>query len=95
MSYVIGIDIGSSHSKGVIINNNEIITKYDCPSSGDLKVIGQNVLDQLLKISNLNADDIASIFVTGYGSKQVGFATDTRSDIACHGKGTHFHFPSV
>jgi predicted CoA-substrate-specific enzyme activase len=95
VSHVIGIDIGSAGSKGVIIRDTARVAGFDCPSSGDLKGIAETVRKELLSIAGLSKGDIDYILVTGYGSKQVPFASETRSDISCHGRGVHFYFPSV
>ncbi len=95
MSHVIGMDIGSSHSKGIIMSGRNPVASYDCPSGGDLKGVGEKVRQKLLSLAGLSGEDIDYTLVTGYGSKQIPFASETRSDISCHGKGVHFYFPSV
>ena len=95
MSHVIGIDIGSSHSKGILMSNPSTFVTFDCPTSGDLKLISEKVRNGLLSIARLSKEDIEYTLVTGYGAKQVAFASETRSDISCHGKGVLFYFPSV
>jgi predicted CoA-substrate-specific enzyme activase len=95
MPHVIGIDIGSSYSKGIIFNGYEPVASYDCPSSGDLKIIADKVRKELLTLAGLSPKDIGCNLVTGYGSKQATFAAETRTDISCHGRGVHHIFPSV
>lgn len=95
MSHVMGIDIGSASSKGVIIRDAGTVGAYDCPSSGDLRQIAEKVREKLLSIAGLSEDNIDYTLVTGYGARQVSFASETRSDVSCHGRGVHFYLPSV
>ena len=37
MAIVLGIDIGSASSKGIILNDQGSLGSFDCPSGGDFK----------------------------------------------------------
>ena len=95
MSHVIGLDIGSSHAKGIVFRGKEPVAAFDCPSSGDLKGVAEKLRKELLSRADLSSKDIDYVLVTGYGSREVPFASETRTDISCHGRGVHFLFPSV
>ncbi len=95
MPFFMGIDIGSSRSKGMVLHDREVIGSFECPSGGDFRATGGIVRSNLLSKANLHHDDIVHIVATGYGAKAVAFASETRSDLACHGAGIHTLFPSV
>ena len=90
-----GIDIGSCRSKGIILRDKETIASYECPSGGDFRTIAEKVRDELLSLAEIDAEDLGDTLATGYGSKQVAFASEIKSDISCHSKGVHFLCPSV
>ena len=95
MTCLMGIDIGSARSKGLILRDKEVIASYECASGGDFKIIAHNVRDALLDRAGLSSVDTVPAVATGYGSKQVDYASEIRSDLSCHSKGVHHLFPSV
>lgn len=95
MSYVMGIDIGSSRSKGVILRDHEIIASYECHSGGDFKVIAKELHDTLMAQAGLPSGEWMRVIATGYGSKQVAFASEMKSDLSCHSRGVHHLFPEA
>lgn len=92
---VIGIDIGSAFSKGIIFGNQNILRSYSCPSGGDYRLTADNLKNELLSATGLSLKDIAYTIATGYGAKMVSFADDVITDITCHGRGIFHLFPSV
>ncbi|MBW1700524.1 MAG: hypothetical protein JRJ50_00140, partial [Deltaproteobacteria bacterium] len=81
---VIGIDIGSASSKGVIFCNQKTMASYVMPSGGNYQLTADKIREELL-----------SSTATGYGAETVTFADDIRADISCHSKGIFHLFPSV
>ncbi len=95
MTYVMGIDIGSSHSKGMVLRGEEMVASFECASGGDFKVIACKVRDELFAKAGLSSGEISRTIATGYGSKQVDFASEIKSDFSCHSRGVHHLFPSA
>lgn len=95
MGFVLGIDIGSATSKGVVLNAQGTQTSYECPSGGDLKKTAEWVKKELVVQAGIKEEDITWTIATGYGSKQVVFANEVKSDIICHAKGVSSLLPSV
>lgn len=93
--YTVGIDIGSSSSKVVILKNGIEIISQAAVQSG----VGSNkvelLLEDNLKNSNLTIKDINFIVVTGYGRLTFEGADKQISEISCHAKGIHFLLPDV
>ena len=92
---MLGIDIGSASSKGVVFCNQKILGSCVVPSGGNYRLTADKIRDDLLSISGLSAGDIAYTVATGHGSKTVAFADEVKSDISCHSKGVFFSFPLV
>ncbi|MFW6115332.1 MAG: acyl-CoA dehydratase activase, partial [Thermodesulfobacteriota bacterium] len=93
--YVMGIDIGSAYSKGVIMQEGEVMGSLVAQSGGDYRNTAETIKDGLLSMTELRKDDIAYAVATGYGAKSVEFTQEVVTDISCHGKGIYFLAPSV
>jgi len=90
MPCVIGIDIGSAFSKGLVMRDGEIMGSIVVPSRGDYRKTADTIKDNLLSKTGLHPEDIVYTIATGYGAKNVGFAQEVATDITCHSKGIFF-----
>jgi predicted CoA-substrate-specific enzyme activase len=95
MVLVLGIDIGSAASKGVVLGDQGLLGSFECPSGGDFKLTAEKMRDELLSQSGKTEKDITRIVATGYGSKLVFFADEVKPDIVCLAKGISSLLPSV
>lgn len=89
--YYVGIDIGSTASKTVVMDENkvEILHQKIVPSGWNSKETGANILEWVKEVSK--GEDFF-ITATGYGRISVPFAEKTVTEITCHGKGAYFLF---
>ncbi|HDK7159214.1 2-hydroxyisocaproyl-CoA dehydratase activator HadI [Clostridium botulinum] len=93
--YTMGLDIGSTTSKGVIIKDGEeivasVLVPIGTGTSGPLKLI-----KELKEKSNLTEKDIEKTVVTGYGRIQYKDADKQISELSCHAKGVAFLIPGA
>jgi predicted CoA-substrate-specific enzyme activase len=95
MAFVVGIDIGSAQSKGVVFGELGLLGSLECPSGGDFKLTADRIRRELLSQAGISTGDISRTVATGYGSKMVTFADEVKPDIVCHGKGVSSLLPSV
>jgi predicted CoA-substrate-specific enzyme activase len=95
MPCVIGIDIGSAFSKGLLMREEEVIGSLVVPSRGDYRKTADTIKDNLLSMTGLQSQDIVYTIATGYGAKNVGFAQEVVTDITCHSKGIFYLRPTV
>jgi predicted CoA-substrate-specific enzyme activase len=95
MVFVLGIDIGSASSKGMVLGDGRPMGSFECPSGGDFKLTADKVKDELLSRAGISGDDISRTTATGYGSKLVVFANEVKPDIVCQAKGVASLLPSV
>ena len=88
MHYV-GIDIGSTASKCVIMNDekNTLLYKKIIPSGWNSKETGLSLLEWVK--TSLEGQTF-TITATGYGRISVPFANKTITEITCHGRGAYF-----
>jgi predicted CoA-substrate-specific enzyme activase len=95
MAFVLGIDIGSASSKGIILNDQGSLGSFECLSGGDFKLTAERIRKELLSQVGISGRDISRTVATGYGSKLVTFADEVKPDIVCHGKGVSSLLTSV
>ena len=95
MTYTMGIDIGSSACKAVILKDGDEIV-------GTFKVAvgtgttGQNrAFEGVLESAGLSADEIDYVLATGYGRNTFERADAQMSELSCHAKGANHLFPDV
>lgn len=93
--YVLGIDIGSTASKAVILTDERKIYAKAAVSDGTGTIGPKKVYDKILTENNFKKEDFSSILVTGYGRFSFDDADSQKSEISCHAKGVIFLNPKV
>ncbi len=91
----LGVDIGSSSSKAVLIDENCRILAQEAINLGT----GSTGIDQVLKdvyqSTGVNPDEVLYSIVTGYGRILYKDADAQITEISCHAKGVTFLFPEA
>lgn len=88
--YQVGIDIGSTAAKAVVISDGTII-KTILMSTGFSSRQTADEIYKILENDGINKDN--SVYVaTGYGRVSVPYADRTVTEITCHGKGAWYLF---
>lgn len=93
--YTLGIDIGSTASKAVILKNGAEIIAHHVVFLGAGTEGPDNVIEHLFKEANLDWDQISFTVATGYGRNTYKKADDQISELSCHSRGATFLHPSV
>ncbi len=93
--YFMGIDIGSSTSKGVITRDGQMVAHHLLPSGANYRITAQKIRDELLAKAKLSPEDIAYTVATGQGAANALYASQQVTDIRCCARGTNHIFPSV
>lgn len=93
--YTLGIDIGSTASKGLVLKDGEDIVATAVVSVGAGTSGPAKVLAEVLERAELKREDIAYVMATGYGRNTFEAANAQMSELSCHAKGAHFLFPGV
>ena len=90
--YTLGIDVGSTTAKCVIIKNGiEILDKSLIPNG--IGTSGpERAINQIFDSSGLGADDFSYILATGYGRNTCKISHSEMSELSCHAKGARFIF---
>ncbi|NIM59624.1 MAG: ATPase [Candidatus Aminicenantes bacterium] len=93
MNNFVGIDVGASTTKAIIIDEKKEVLGYSVVNSGaDFKAAAEKALKKSKEDSKGKVSNKYSVLATGYGRRNVSFADQTRTEISCHAKGSFFHF---
>lgn len=93
--FTMGIDIGSTSSKCVILKNGKEILGSGVVSLGAGTKGADLVIEQVLEQAGKKYDEIDVIVSTGYGRNSYEGAAKTMSELSCHAKGGSFIFDDV
>ena len=93
--YTMGIDIGSTTSKGVILKNGKEIVAKALVQSGTGTDGPKKAMEAMTKESGIVMDKIACVISTGYGRHNVAEADDDMSELSCHAQGAQILFPKT
>ncbi|GAA0732050.1 acyl-CoA dehydratase activase [Clostridium oceanicum] len=93
--YTMGIDIGSTASKGIILKDGKDIISETNISVGTGTSGPERAYNGLFDKCNLKEKDISKVIVTGYGRMHFDKAQKQISELTCHAKGAHYIFPNA
>jgi predicted CoA-substrate-specific enzyme activase len=83
-----GIDVGSTTTKAVIVDaRGEFRSDFVTRSGADFEGAARRAYDEALARAGVSANRVGRIVATGYGRRNVTFADDRRTEIACHARG--------
>lgn len=93
--YTMGIDIGSSSSKAVIMKDGKDVVKSAVIQVGTGTSGPDRVMEKVFEDIDLTPEDIRFTVATGYGRFSVEKADKQISEISCHAKGIFFLHPEA
>ena len=94
--YTLGIDIGSTASKCVMLEDGKEIVAKSLISVGAGTSGPQRAISQVLEAAGKKREDMAFVLATGYGrNSMLDIADQQMSELSCHAKGATFLFPEV
>jgi predicted CoA-substrate-specific enzyme activase len=92
--YFAGVDIGSTMTK-VVIMNQAILASVIGPTGPEHRKLANRVMEEALAKANLPFDDITYVVATGYGRINVPFADKQITEISCHARGVSYLLPKA
>ena len=94
VSFFVGLDVGTSYVKSVLIDNNkEILSSFVKRTGTSIENSSKTALEEVLSGASLSRSSIKHITATGYGKSKVSFADSDKTEISCHAKGAYHYFP--
>jgi predicted CoA-substrate-specific enzyme activase len=96
MRYFGGVDVGSTQTKAIIIDENRAVVGralQDMETS--MKTVAQDAFDAALADAGIRADQVVRVAGTGYGRYNVSFGDEQVTEISCHARGAIALFPGT
>jgi len=93
--FTMGLDVGSTTSKCLILKNGTEIAATALIPAGTGTGGPSRAVSAALAVSGLTRDDISALTATGYGRANCADADHTVSELSCHAIGAHALFPEA
>jgi predicted CoA-substrate-specific enzyme activase len=94
MTYTVGIDVGSTYSKALILSDDfQIVGKALASTGFKLAAVARKLFDLSLEQAGLTDTDVAYVVATGFGRHMVPFSNVAVTDLTASARGTAFLFP--
>ena len=98
MVYAAGVDVGSTQTKAVIIDDAlQIVGRALVDTGASVTLAAQNAYRAALEDGDIHEEEegVGFIVGTGYGRYKVTFGDAQTTEISCHGRGAVHMFPNT
>ncbi len=96
MAYAAGVDVGSTQTKAVVIDEREqIVGRCLTDTGANVVTAAENAFEQALRDADIRETEVEFVIGTGYGRYQITFGNDQVTEISCHGRGAVHMFPGT
>ena len=94
MAYSAGVDVGSTQTKAVIIDEERRIVSRSLRDTGaNVIQAAENAYQEALQRGRLSEREVEYVIGTGYGRYKVTFGNAQVTEISCHARGAVHMFP--
>ncbi len=96
MAFAAGVDVGSTQTKAVIINEErDIIGRSLTDTGANVVLAAEDTFSRALADGGLGEEEVEFVVGTGYGRYKVTFGNKQVTEISCHGRGAVHMFPGT
>ncbi len=96
MAYAAGVDVGSTQTKAVIIDESQRILARSLVDTGaNVTRAAEHAFQEALQAGDLREEEVEYVVGTGYGRYKVTFGNTQVTEISCHGRGAVHMFPGT
>jgi predicted CoA-substrate-specific enzyme activase len=96
MAYAAGVDVGSTQTKAVVINDREeIIGRALIDTGANVVTAAEKAFELAMVDTRSTEQEIECVIGTGYGRYQINFGHDQVTEISCHARGAVHMFPNT
>jgi len=96
MAYAAGVDVGSTQTKAVVIDESRRIVGRALTDTGANVIrAAQNAYETALADAGVREEEVEYVVGTGYGRYKVTFGNRQVTEISCHGRGAAHMFPGT
>ncbi|MEK7668852.1 MAG: acyl-CoA dehydratase activase, partial [Gemmatimonadota bacterium] len=96
MAYAAGVDVGSTQTKAVIVDEARTIVSRSLTMTGaNVMRAAEEAFAEALRSGDVREEEIEYVVGTGYGRYRVTFGNTQVTEISCHGRGAVHMFPGT
>lgn len=96
MSYAAGVDVGSTQTKAVIIDESQrIVGRALIDTGANVVAAAERSFAEALASAEILEPEVEYVVGTGYGRYRVTFGNTQVTEISCHGRGAVHMFPGT
>jgi predicted CoA-substrate-specific enzyme activase len=96
MAYAAGVDVGSTQTKAVVLDEHGGISGRALIDTGaNVVVAAERAYVEALQAAGVQEEHVAYIIGTGYGRYRVTFGNAQTTEISCHARGAVHMFPAT
>jgi predicted CoA-substrate-specific enzyme activase len=96
MAYAAGVDVGSTQTKAVIVDEaGTIVARALHETGANVVQAAQQAFEETLTVAGLEEREVEYVIGTGYGRYKVTFGNAQVTEISCHGRGAVRMFPAT
>ena len=96
MAYAAGVDVGSTQTKAVVVDESGLIVGRSLTSTGaNVMRAAETAFRDALAAGGLREEEVEYVIGTGYGRYKVTFGNTQVTEISCHGRGAVHMFPAT
>ncbi len=96
MAYAAGVDVGSTQTKAVVIDEDRrIVGRALIDTGANVIAAAENAFIAAVKNAGVLEEDVAYVVGTGYGRYKVTFGDSQLTEISCHARGAVQMFPNT
>ncbi len=96
MAYAAGVDVGSTQTKAVILDERgRIVSRALVDTGANVTRAAEQAFQEALRAGDLREEEVEYVVGTGYGRYKVTFGNKQVTEISCHGRGAVHMFPAT
>lgn len=96
MTYAAGVDVGSTQTKAVIVDEGRrIVSRAIIDTGANVVAAAERSFVAALESGRLHEEEVAFVIGTGYGRYKVTFGDLQITEISCHARGAAHMFPGT
>ncbi len=96
VAYAAGVDVGSTQTKAVVINEDGVIVGRSLIDTGaNVVQAAEDSYLAALREHDIDEEEVDYVVGTGYGRYRVTFGNTQVTEISCHGRGAVHLFPNT
>jgi predicted CoA-substrate-specific enzyme activase len=96
VAFAAGVDVGSTQTKAVIIDEGRrIVARALTDTGANVTRAAETAFRMALQDGDLREEEVEFVVGTGYGRYKVTFGNTQVTEISCHGRGAAHMFPAT